>query len=273
VQQCVLALADDVASGDDQGLPPTMVGANKGARDSVAVRSIGPGVTPDRRPRPQSPGQWKTSDTSRSTRAAVSLTIDQPEWQDDATLATLARADADAFGQLYDRYCDQIYRFAYRRLRDREAAEDATADVFFKALRAIGSYKPQVAPFSAWLYRIASNAVTDHLRARRPANSLDTAMETPDRANPVDEQAINRLEADRVWLAVDRLTHAQRTAIILRLGHDLPIAEIAALMDRSEGAVKLLLNRGLTAVRTHLSDRSPGAAYAGDSSSRERGVQ
>lgn len=175
-----------------------------------------------------------------------------PKLQDDATLAVLAAGDPEAFGELYDRYCDPIYRFAYRRLRDRQAAEDATADVFFKALRAIATYKPSVAPFSAWLYRIASNAVTDHLRARRPVNSLDTAMDTPDAAQPVEQQAINRLEADRVWLAVDNLSSAQRTAVILRLGHDLPIAEIATLMERSEGAVKLLLNRGLTGVRRML---------------------
>jgi RNA polymerase sigma-70 factor (ECF subfamily) len=175
-----------------------------------------------------------------------------PERQDDATLAVMAAWDPDAFGELYDRYCDQIYRFAYRRLRDRQGAEDATADVFFKALRAIATYKPSVAPFSAWLYRIASNAVTDHLRARRPVNSLDTAMDKPDGSEPVENQAINRLEADRVWLAVDNLSSAQRTAVILRLGHDLPIAEIAALMERSEGAVKLLLNRGLHAVRNML---------------------
>ena len=146
-----------------------------------------------------------------------------------------------------------MYRFAYRRLGDRQAAEDATAEVFFKALRAINSYKPEVAPFSAWLYRIAANALTDVLRARRPVESLDTAMDRPDAALAVDAQAINRLEVGRVWSAVDQLTAAQRMAVILRLGHDLPIAEVAARMDRSEGAVKLLLNRGLTTVRRLLS--------------------
>lgn len=169
--------------------------------------------------------------------------------QDDATLAVLATWDPEAFGKLYDRYCDQIYRVAYRRLRDRQAAEDATADVFFKALRAIASYQPSVAPFSAWLHRIAANAVSDHLRARRPVDSLETAMETPDTAQSVELQAINRIEADRVWVAVDQLSTAQRTAVILRLGHGLPLAEIAAHMDRSEGAVKLLLNRGLRVLR------------------------
>jgi RNA polymerase sigma-70 factor (ECF subfamily) len=183
---------------------------------------------------------------------------DDPAEIDDATLVERARTDADAFGYLYDRYCEAIYRFVYRRLGEREAAEDVTADVFFKALRAIDSYRPQTAPFSAWLYRIAQNAVIDHLRVRKVTLSLDLAEDRPDRADPVEEQAINRVEAARVWDAVDQLTEAQRTAVLLRLGHDLPLADIAERMDRSVGAVKLLLNRGLAAVRVQLQPPAEG---------------
>jgi RNA polymerase sigma-70 factor (ECF subfamily) len=166
--------------------------------------------------------------------------------------------EPELFGTLYDRYCDPIYRFVHRRLNDREAAEDVTAEVFIKALKALDSYRPAIAPFSAWLYRIAANAVTDHLRARRVTLSLDVAADPVDRADPVEEQAINRVEAARVWAAVDLLTEAQRTAVLLRLGQDLPIAAIAARLDRSEGAVKLLLNRGLAAVRGHLASAAGG---------------
>jgi RNA polymerase sigma-70 factor (ECF subfamily) len=169
-----------------------------------------------------------------------------------------ARVDPEQFGVLYDRYSDQVYRFVYRRLNHRESAEDVTAEVFFKALRALGSYRPEVAPFAAWLYRIAANAATDHLRARRATVSLDLAPEAADRAEPVEVQAIHRVEAARVWAAVERLTDAQRTAVMLRLGQDLPIADIAARLDRSEGAVKLLLNRGLSAVRAHLDSTGQG---------------
>lgn len=197
--------------------------------------------------------------TDPSRRSDPALEDDLPlTARQDAALAALACWDPEAFGVLYDRYCDQVYRFAYRRLRDRQTAEDTTAEVFFKALRGIAGYKPEAAPFSAWLYRIAANAVTDVLRARRPTESLDAVLERPDTGAPVDAQAINRLEADRVWAAVDGLTSAQRTAVILRLGQDLPIAEIASRMNRSEGAVKLLLNRGLNSVRALLAtDRTP----------------
>lgn len=171
---------------------------------------------------------------------------------DDASTAERSRVDAEAFGVLYDRYCDQIYRYAHRRLGDHAAAEDVTADVFFKALRAIHTYQPGKAPFSAWLYGIAANAIVDHVRARKITVSLDVAVDTADQAPPVEEQALNRVEADSVWRAVDSLSDAQRSAVMLRFGRDLPIAAIAEQLGRSEGAVKLLLNRGLTAVRNQL---------------------
>jgi RNA polymerase sigma-70 factor, ECF subfamily len=168
---------------------------------------------------------------------------------DDAALVERSRTDAEAFGELYDRYHERIYRYVHRRLGDHEAAEDVTGEIFFKALRAIDSYDPHTAPFSAWLYRIAANSVIDHARARRVTMSLDAAVEVADPGDPVEEQAITRTEAARVWAAVDQLGLAQRTAVTLRYGADLPIAAIAERMGRSEGAVKLLLNRGLNAVR------------------------
>jgi RNA polymerase sigma-70 factor (ECF subfamily) len=177
---------------------------------------------------------------------------------DDAELVEQSRSDAEAFGALYDRYCDRIYRYVHRRLSDHEAAEDVTAEIFLKALKAIDSYRPATAPFSAWLYRIAANAVIDHARARRVTMSLDVAMDTADVAAPVDEQAINRAEAAKVWEAIDQLSEAQRTAVTLRYRRDLPIADIAGQMGRSEGAVKLLLNRGLAAVRIQLDTPARG---------------
>src|SRR5947209_5336023 len=92
---------------------------------------------------------------------------------DDAALVERSRTDAEAFGELYDRYCAQIHRYVARRVGDREAAQDVTAEVFLKALRAIDSYRPATAPFAAWLHRIAANAVIDHLRARKVTTSLD----------------------------------------------------------------------------------------------------
>ncbi|HKT03209.1 MAG TPA: sigma-70 family RNA polymerase sigma factor [Rugosimonospora sp.] len=197
------------------------------------------------------PGAQPAGPTSaaRTPRPAAGAT-GTPE--DDVRLVELSKVDPEAFGALYDRYCDQIYRFVYRRLTNHETAEDVTAEVFFKALKAIEQYRPTAGPFSAWLYRIAANAVVDHARARKATTSLDVTIDTPDRGAAVDEQVINRVEAAKVWAAVDGLTEAQRVAVTLRFGRDLPIADIAQHMGRSEGAIKLLLNRGLAAVRAQL---------------------
>ena len=167
-------------------------------------------------------------------------------------LVERAKADADAFGELYDHYFAQIHRFVYSRLRDVEAAEDVTSEVFLKALRAIGRYKPSGHPFSAWLYQIAVNAITDHYRSRRPASDIDEAIGLADTAAPPDEAVVLSIEAARIWAAIDALPEAQRTAMTLKLGSDMKLAQIGEVMGRSEGAIKLLIHRGMTTLRAKL---------------------
>jgi RNA polymerase sigma-70 factor (ECF subfamily) len=172
----------------------------------------------------------------------------------DGDLAARAAQDAEAFGMLYDRYAAQIFRMVHRRLPDRADAEDVTAEVFVKALRAIDDFRPARAPFWGWLHRIAANTVIDHVRARRDALPLEVVADTEDPRSRVEEQALHRVEAARVWEAVAMLAPAQRTAITLRLGSDLPIADVAGRMNRTEGAVKGLLHRGLATLRAQLAD-------------------
>ncbi len=167
-------------------------------------------------------------------------------------LVERAKSDADAFGELYTHYFGQIYRFVYSRVRDQDAAEDITSEVFFKALRAIGKYKPSGHPFSAWLYQISVNAIADHYRARKPASNIDDAIAVADPEQPLDERVAHKQEAARVWAAIDTLPEQQRTAITLKLGEDLKLADIGVVMGKSEGAVKLLVHRGMIGLRARL---------------------
>jgi RNA polymerase sigma-70 factor (ECF subfamily) len=167
-------------------------------------------------------------------------------------LVERAKSDADAFGELYDHYFGQIYRFAYSRTRDRDAAEEVTQEVFMKALRAMPRYRPSGHPFSSWLYQISANAIADHFRQRRPQASLDAAIEIVDPARPVAERVVQSAEAARVWAAIDSLPEQQRTAMTLKLGEDLKLAQIGEIMGKSEGAVKLLVHRGMIGVRQRL---------------------
>jgi RNA polymerase sigma-70 factor (ECF subfamily) len=184
------------------------------------------------------------------------------EFPGEAELVVRARTDAEAFGRLYEHYAPLIYRFVHNRLRERTAAEDVTSDVFFKAMRALDRYEPSGRPFRVWLYRIAANAVTDHVRTRRPTVDLEEAVEQRDPAPPVDEQVTRRSELRRIWAAMDSLNEPQRLAISLKLGQDMHTAHIAAVMGRSEGAVKLLIHRGLTTIRERLAEgrRAPERA-------------
>lgn len=163
-----------------------------------------------------------------------------------------AKGDADAFGELYDHYVAQIHRFVYSRVRDPDLAEDITSEVFLKALRAIGRYKPSGHPFSSWLYQISVNAITDHYRGRKPASDIDEAIAVADAAPTPDERVVLSLEAQRIWTAIDKLPEAQRTAMTLKLGSDLKLAQIGEIMGKSEGAIKLLIHRGMGTVRTSL---------------------
>jgi RNA polymerase sigma-70 factor (ECF subfamily) len=179
---------------------------------------------------------------------AVTLSRDRED-----ELIERARGDADAFGELYDRYFGQIYRFAYSRLHNRELAEEVTQEVFMKALRAMPRYRTSGHPFSAWLYQISANAIADHFRQRRtPTSSLDDAVQVADPEVGVADRVVRSAEAARVWAAIDSLPEQQRMAMTLKLGEDLRLAQIGAIMGKSEGAVKLLIHRGMAGVRQRL---------------------
>lgn len=171
---------------------------------------------------------------------------------DEAALVERARSDAAAFGELYEHYAPLVYRFIYNRVGSREAAEDLTSDTFYKVLRAIDRYRTSSRPFRAWIYLIATNTTIDYLRTRKPAINLDEIDDPLAPGQAVDEQVVQRSEVARVRAALATLNEAQRTAVSLKLGQDMHTADIAASMGRSEGAVKLLIHRGLAAIRQQL---------------------
>ena len=173
--------------------------------------------------------------------------------QEDRELVERAKKnDAQAFGELYEIYFDRIYRYIALKTGDRDEAEDMTQQVFMKALKSLGSFKWQNVPFSAWLYRIAHNQVVDHLRkkSRRPTSQLDEAVAPlPDPG--VDPEKAAELNCDIALLsqAMRRLTPAQQDVIALRFTSELPIAEVAVLLGKTEGAVKAMQHSAIQALR------------------------
>ncbi len=177
--------------------------------------------------------------------------------QDERLLVERAKSDAEAFGIIYDRHVDGIYRFVRARLGNAAAAEDVTAEVFLKALRGISRYRDTGRPFSCWLYRIAGNAVADHFRHEPVLREL--SEELPDTATQVDTMAIRSLEVQDVWRLVERLPPQQRVAMTLRFRDDRSAREAAAVMGKSEAAVKLLIYRAVGRLRSEVAKRPDGA--------------
>jgi RNA polymerase sigma-70 factor (ECF subfamily) len=162
---------------------------------------------------------------------------------DDRFLVEAAQADPARFLELYDRYVDRIFAFVSRRTGNRAVAEDITSHVFEHALRTIGQFQWRGVPLSAWLFRIASNALADHWRERGRATD-QLPPDVPD-AGELDD-----LERRLVlYRQVDRLPQLQRDVIRLRFVEEKSIREVAAALGRSEGAVKQLQLRALERLR------------------------
>ena len=156
--------------------------------------------------------------------------------------------DQEAFAQLYEEHFDKIYRYVTLRIGNETEAEDMTQQVFLNALQSISSFKWKGVPFSAWLFRIAHNQVVDYLRRKkRTAVPLSESLASSD-SNP-QLLAEHKLDIEQLLLATKRLTEAQREVISLRFASELSIAQVAKVMDKSQGAVKALQHSAIVALR------------------------
>lgn len=176
---------------------------------------------------------------------------EDPERTRMTALVTLAQqGDAEAFGQIYDAYVDSIYRYLYYRVGSHSVAEDLTSETFLRALRRIDSFTWQGKDIGAWFVTIARNLVTDHVKSSRFRLEVTTAdMLDADRAvDGIEDEVLGRLESAVLLDAVRQLKPEQQECIVLRFLQGLSVAETAAVLKRSEGAVKQLQLRAVRAL-------------------------
>lgn len=151
--------------------------------------------------------------------------------------------DPEAFGLLYEKYFDRIYKYVYLKIGDATEAEDLTEQVFLKMIEAIHSFQWQGTTFAAWLYRIAHNQVVDTIRqhSRRPQTSLEPVVDVmPSEKDDPYQQAELSNSVAHLKEAIANLTDLQAQVISMKFGMGLTNAEVAGLLDRTEGAVKAL---------------------------------
>ena len=152
-----------------------------------------------------------------------------------------------AFGQLYEKFLDKIYRYAYYQVKDRMTAEDITETVFVKAWKQIASCKGHGDTFSAWLYRIAHNQVIDTIKANKSIQTIDlddiSNLDDPDLAVDMKD------EVEELAGMIAELPEGQRQVLILKFIEGLNNAEISRILNKSEQAIRILQMRALARMR------------------------
>jgi RNA polymerase sigma-70 factor (ECF subfamily) len=201
----------------------------------------------------------------------------------DSALLERARAlDPQALAEIYDRYAESIYRYAYRFVGDANLAEDLTSEVFLKLLQVLGTSRAPRDQLQGWLYRVARNLAIDWFRRQAKGISLSlneeliAGGESP--AARVEEQQLHQ----ELRGAISKLAPSQQQVIVLRFGEGLRIREIGRLMGKTEGAVKLIQYRAMQRLRELLDSqgerdhetqqsRDPGTVAATRCLVREQG--
>ncbi len=155
--------------------------------------------------------------------------------------------DGEAFGQLYDRYVDTVFRFIYFRVNDRALAEDFTSETFLRALRRISSVNYQGRDIGAWFVTIARNIILDHMKSARHRLEIttDDTPERKDRAPSPEDAVVDLLTSERLMEAVRQLGDEQRECVMLRFIQGFSVSETAAVMGKNDGAIKALQHRAV----------------------------
>jgi RNA polymerase sigma-70 factor, ECF subfamily len=169
------------------------------------------------------------------------------------TLALVHRAqagDSEAFGELYDRYVDLVYRYVYYRVGSAQVAEDLTSETFLRALRRLSSFSWQGRDVGAWFVTIARNLIADHYKSSRYRLEMTaedvTAVSEARVSQEGPENAVLEAMQNKVLLeAVKQLNPEQQECIVLRFLQGLSVAETAQAMGKNDGAIKALQYRAI----------------------------
>ncbi len=184
--------------------------------------------------------------------ALMTLRSTQYPSLDDAILAQQARADPEAFAELYRRHVRSIYRYHLAHTGNVKDAEDLTSQTFMAALEGIRSFRG-TGPYITWLFGIASRKRALFFRGNKPEVPLDAALHVPTPSLPTDKAAARRLQMDQILGALRTISQDRAEALILCFFSELSTAEAGLVLGKSDTAVRMLISRGLQDLRTRTS--------------------
>jgi RNA polymerase sigma-70 factor, ECF subfamily len=186
-------------------------------------------------------------------RAAAKVDAD---YSAERALIEAAQRERGRFADLYEANFERVYAYVVRRVRDRDAAQDVTADVFHLALKSLPRFEWRGVPFAAWLFRIASNEIADRSKsiAKRRAHEREALFEAPDERGGVATGFEEAERRGRLFKLVERLPRDQSRVIVMRFAEQKSIREIATALGRSEGSIKQLQFRAMQNLRVRLGD-------------------
>jgi RNA polymerase sigma-70 factor (ECF subfamily) len=162
------------------------------------------------------------------------------------------KGNPEATGTLYEIHCQAIYRFLFYRTGDPDTAEDLTSEVFIKMIQVLPRLNLSGLFFRGWLFQVARNLSIDYYRKHRAHSDSPLDDEIESRDSSLERTIDEHISQEQLRLALSTLNDEQRDVIILRFLEDVPIAEVAQVLHKSEDAVKGLQRRALIALRTAL---------------------
>ena len=184
---------------------------------------------------------------------ATSVGDRDPDVDVRALVARAQQGDRSALEELYLIHFDRIYGYLHMSVGNRHDAEDLTTQTFLKMLEAIGRFRWQSAPFSAWLFRIAHNLAIDHFRAGKRVQPEEEVPEPNGvEESSAEEQALDSMGRARMLELIDRLAAEQRQVLTLKFLFGFVNAEVARILGKTEGAVKSLQHRALASLQKEL---------------------
>lgn len=198
----------------------------------------------DRFPGPRTPQVGEQAQEGEATRDAAH----EVAWD---LVGRAQQGDTAAFGELYDRYVDVVFRYVLFRVGDRNLAEDVTSETFLRALRRISTVSYQGRDVGAWFVTIARNLVLDHVKSSRyrlevvTAEIADAPAAISAPAGGPEHEVLAAATNAELMACVAKLNADQQECILLRFMQGLSVAETAAIMGRNEGAIKALQHRAV----------------------------